>query len=117
MDVPTKAIFLVTSLLGTSVLASGCVVGDVKPDFNYAEVKIQTQYENICWRMMIDGDSKVDCGDKTYAFNSNMGHFEATVFKRSGYGRLSASIYVDDEFVDRGSTQEVTQSFTIGSKP
>lgn len=108
---------LTAQLLAVMTLfATGCVVGTTKPDFNYAELRITTDDSDTCWRIEIDGDSRLGCGIKTYSFNSDKGHFKAKVIKRSGLGRLSAEIWADDEFVESGSTQDLRGSFTLSSK-
>lgn len=109
---------LVVGSLGTSVLASGCVVGSVEPDFTFAELRIKATNSEVCWRVAIDGSSRLGCGNKTYTFDSDSGHFDATVVKRSGAGQLTAAIWVDDEFVDSATIAPgELDSVTISSKP
>lgn len=67
--------------------------------------------------MTIDGNSRLGCGNKSYTFNSDKGHFDATVIERSGLGKLSAEVWVDEVFVDSDSTQDEKGTFTVSSKP
>lgn len=113
----SKRIHLAACLAGVSLLISGCVVGNTEPDFEFAELNIKTDNENICWRIVIEGDSRIGCGDKGYTFNSDKGHFDATVIKRSGLGGLSVEIWVDEEFVDSATVKDAKGSVTISSKP